>query len=77
MSARRHKWSEKTGSDDGHSSRKVCTREGCEIVCVSRHEAGARGFEEPWKEWFRGTELIRRGGATPACEAVEVPENAC
>ncbi len=65
----KHKWSDKVRSDDGHSSRKVCEREGCEIICVSRHEFNG-GREEHWKEWFRGTELIRRGGSTPACEAV-------
>ncbi|MBR1170518.1 cytochrome C [Bradyrhizobium liaoningense] len=69
----KHKWSEKIGSDEGHSSRKVCTRDGCEIVCVSRHELNERGFQQHWKEWFRGTELIQRGGNTPVCEAVEVP----
>jgi len=69
----KHKWSEKIRSDDGHSSRKVCEREGCEIVCVSRHETDERGFAQHWPEWFRGTELIQRGWPTPACEAVEVP----
>ncbi|MHB0784416.1 lipocalin/fatty acid-binding family protein [Bradyrhizobium sp. 5.13L] len=66
-----HRWSEKVRGDDGHSSRKVCQRDGCEIVCISRHETDERGFPQHWKEWFRGTELIRRGGNTPACEAVE------
>lgn len=73
----RHKWGEKVRADDGHSSRKVCTREGCEIVCVSRHEAvPGKQFEDHWKEWFRGTDLIQRGGPTPVCEAVEVAADA-
>ncbi|GAB9224893.1 hypothetical protein BDS110ZK18_67070 [Bradyrhizobium diazoefficiens] len=72
----KHKWSEKTRSLDGRSSRKVCERGGCEIVCVSRHETDERGFAQHWKEWFRGSELIRRGGNTPACEAVEVMADA-
>ncbi|MFB6460472.1 cytochrome C [Bradyrhizobium tunisiense] len=66
----KHKWSEKVRSDDGHSSRKVCQR--CDMICVSRHETDARGFAEHWKEWFRGTELVQRGGLTPKCEPVEV-----
>lgn len=69
----KHKWSDKVRAPDGHSSRKVCERDGCEIVCVSRHETDERGFSQHWKEWFRGTDLIRRGGLTPECEAVEVP----
>ncbi|WLB43037.1 cytochrome C [Bradyrhizobium ottawaense] len=68
----KHKWSEKTCSDDGHSSRKACKRDGCEIVCVTRHETDERGFALHWPEWFRGTELVRRGGRTPGCEGVEV-----
>lgn len=73
MSTPRHKWSEKTRARNG-DSRKVCTREGCEIVCVSRHEINSSGLRHHWKEYFRGTERIQRGGnTTPACEAVEVP----
>ncbi|MCA1381282.1 cytochrome C [Bradyrhizobium sp. BRP05] len=67
----KHKWSKKVHSDDGRSSRKCCERVGCEIVCVSRHETDERGWPAHWKEWFRGTVLIRRGGNTPACEAAE------
>lgn len=40
----KHRWSEKTCSPDGHSSRRVCEREGCEIVCVSRNEIDERGL---------------------------------
>ncbi|WP_262048640.1 cytochrome C [Bradyrhizobium sp. Bra78] len=69
----KHRWSEKVRSPDGHSSRKVCERDGCDIVCVSRHETDERGFALHWKEWFRGTDLVQRGGSTPACEPVEVP----
>ncbi|WP_276573658.1 hypothetical protein [Bradyrhizobium sp. BRP23] len=38
---------------------------------MSRHETDERGWPAHWKEWFRGTVLIRRGGNTPACEAAE------
>ncbi|MDI3559587.1 cytochrome C [Bradyrhizobium sp. Arg816] len=68
----KHKWSEKVRSPDGHSSRKVCERDGCEIICVSRHETDERGWPQHWKEWFCGTEKIQVGGNTPACKAVEV-----
>jgi hypothetical protein len=67
----KHKWSEKTRAPNGNS-RKACTREGCEIVCVSCHDIDAHGRQSHWKEWFRGTEKIQTDGATPACEAVEV-----
>ncbi|WP_441268696.1 cytochrome C [Bradyrhizobium sp. 215_C5_N1_1] len=67
----KHKWSEKTRQPNG-DSRKICTREGCEIVCVSRHETDERGWPQHWKEWFCGTKKIQVGGNTPACNAVEV-----
>jgi hypothetical protein len=66
-----HKWSEKTRAPNG-DSRKVCERDGCEIICVSRHEINRNGLEHHWKEWFRGTARIQRGGNTPACEAAPV-----
>lgn len=68
----KHKWSEKTRAPNG-DSRKICEREGCDVVCVSRHAIDPHGRQEHWKEWFRGTERIQRGGSTPECEPVEVP----
>lgn len=68
----KHKWSEKTRAPNG-DSRKICLREGCETVCVSRHEIDRNGRGHHWKEWFRGSERIQVGGNTPACEPVEVP----
>ncbi|MFK4622547.1 hypothetical protein ABIF50_005853 [Bradyrhizobium diazoefficiens] len=68
----KHKWSEKTRAPNG-DSRKVCEREGCEIVCVSCHRVDAHGRQDHYKEWWRGTEKIRVGGATPGREAVMVP----
>lgn len=68
----KHKWSEKVRAPNG-DSRKVCERGGCEIICVSRHDVDSHGREQHWKEWFRGTDKIQTGGATPACEPVEVP----
>jgi hypothetical protein len=68
----RHKWSEKIRLPDG-SSRRVCAREGCEIICISCHDVDSHGREQHWKEWFRGTEKIQVGGNTPACEAVAAP----
>ncbi|MGX0963180.1 hypothetical protein AB7M63_003629 [Bradyrhizobium japonicum] len=68
----RHKWSERTRRPNG-DSRKACTREGCEIVCVSCHDTDEHGRQTHIKEWWRGTEKIQVGGNTPACEAVGVP----
>ncbi|BAR61780.1 hypothetical protein [Bradyrhizobium diazoefficiens] len=65
----KHKWSEKTRAPNG-DSRKVCTREGCEIICVSCHGVDNHGRQDHWKEWWRGSERIQVGGATPVCEAV-------
>lgn len=67
-----HKWSEKTRQPNG-DSRKVCTREGCEIVCVSCHDISTNGQQRHWKEWYRGSEKFQVGGKTPVCELVEVP----
>lgn len=66
----KHRWSEKTRQPNG-DSRKICTREGCEIVCVSCHGCDDHGRPDHWKKWFRGSEQIQVGGATPACEAVD------
>ncbi|QDP20686.1 cytochrome C [Bradyrhizobium cosmicum] len=68
---RRHKWSEKVRQPNG-DSRRICTREGCDIVCVSCHGIDAHGRQDHWKEWWRGSEKIQVGGLTPACEPVEV-----
>ncbi|WP_409188424.1 cytochrome C [Bradyrhizobium sp. RDM4] len=67
----KHKWSEKVRAANG-DSRKVCERDGCEMVCVSCHDVDAHGREQHWKEWFRGTEKVQVGGLTPACEPVGV-----
>jgi len=64
-----HKWSEKQRQPNG-DSRKVCTRDGCEIICLSCHEISANGQQRHWKVWYRGSEQIQVGGATPVCEAV-------
>lgn len=69
MSQSRHKWSEKTRAPNG-DSRKVCTREGCEIICVSRHRIAPNGQQDHYKEWFRGSSRIQIGGNTPLCEAL-------
>lgn len=68
----KHKWSEKVRAPNG-DSRKVCEREGCEIICVSCHDVDDHGLSKHWKVWFRGTEKIQRDGNVPACEAVKVP----
>lgn len=65
----KHKWSEKTCLPNG-DSRKVCTREGCEIVCLSCHDVDDHGRQQHFKRWYRGTEFLRRDGSVPACEAV-------
>ncbi|WP_439363101.1 cytochrome C [Bradyrhizobium sp. DASA03005] len=67
----KHKWSDKTRAPNG-DSRKVCTHEGCEIVCVSCHRIDDHGRKYHHKEWWRGSQKIQVGGSTPACEAAEV-----
>lgn len=68
----KHRWSEKQRQPNG-DSRKVCTRDGCEIVCQSCHGVDIHGRQDHWNVWYRGSEKIQVGGATPVCEAVLVP----
>lgn len=43
---------------------RACTREGCRVIKVTRHEPG-----HSWREWWKDNERIP-GDLTPPCEGV-------
>jgi hypothetical protein len=74
----KHKWSEKVRAANvvrlpqGLRARRL--RDHLRLAPRRRQRDTAM---KHWKEWFRGTDKIQEGvfpgGATPACEPVEVP----
>lgn len=56
----RHQWSPPRRTE--YRTERVCLK--CGLVKVTRHEPGAR----PWQEFERRRELLRGASKTPECE---------